>query len=115
MMVPLKPKYTPLIVEDLLETYKGRYGLLSLKTLWLMLREQSRPLRNRDDEAMILFCGSNQELANLTFGASYDELNIALKNVLKVELVPMHYWIFIKMLATRATKQQWRNLQYGWT
>lgn len=104
MQVPLRDQYCSIIAKDLEKAYRGRSEGLSLKTIWLILRTKSRPIRGREEEAIKLFCGEDQSLANLTFGASYDELRVALQSVLQSKLVAKRYWLFLKMLANQATK-----------
>ena len=106
MEVPLKEKYFKIVANDTFEAYRGRSEGLSLKTIWLILREKSRAIRGRDEEARVLFCGENQSLSSLTFGASYDALKKALQSILETEFVPKRYWLFLKMLANRAVKHK---------
>ncbi len=89
--VPLRKKCSMRIVQGIMRAFGDQFGLLDLKTAWLVLREYSEPIRRHDEEAFELFCNSCQDLADLTFAATFEQLEAALKKVLNRNVVPQKY------------------------
>ena len=124
MEVPLKEKHEKTIVEALLAEFKDCFSQLDLKTAWLIMRRLSTAIRRDEEIARVLFCGENQELANLGFSSKFEQLEKAVKNVLKKkDLIAQKYWRFLQKLANEASRVKylrnnpvetvWRQLRHA--
>lgn len=121
--VPLRETCAQITIKALLEEYKDYLGQLDLKTVWLILRQYSPAICRDDETAIVLFCNGSQDLANLTFSTSFEQLEKCLKNVLRKDLVAQKYWLFLKKIANVASRLKylrhnpletvWRQLKHA--
>lgn len=115
--VPLRNTCAQITTKSLLEEFEESFGVLDLKTAWLIVRQYSPAVRRDDDIAMVLFCENCADMANLTFSVKFELMERSLKQVLGKERIGQKYWLFLKKLANEASRLKYlRNnpLETNW-
>ena len=102
--VPLRNTCAQITTKSLLEEFEESFGVLDLKTAWLIVRQYSPAVRRDDDIAMVLFCENCADMANLTFSVKFELMERSLKQVLGKERIGQKYWLFLKKLANEASR-----------